>query len=150
MAESRYNASANRYVDTSTGRFISFQTEAKIQLRLQRIVKAAQQARAGNLRAVGYLISTIAKGKIQRSQRKSLPGQPPTTRRGLLRRAIRYQVAPDKMSVVVGPAYSIIGTAGQPHEHGGRYKGEKFPERPFMGPALQEALPMIGPRYRVT
>jgi len=148
MQTSRYNANANRYVDTSTGRFISFQTEARLQLRLDRIAKAVERARAGNLRAVGYLIATLAKPKIKRSKRASLPGEPPTTRRGLMRKAIRYELAADKRSVVIGPAASIVGTAGQPHEHGGRYKGESYPERPFMGPALQEALPLIGPRYK--
>lgn len=149
MAETRYNANANRYVDATSGRFISFVTEAQIQLRLERIAKAAQRARAGNLRAVGYVIATLAKQKIVRSKAKSLPGQPPTTRRGLLKRAIRYELATDKKSVVIGPTYSLVGTAGKPHEFGGRYKGETFPERPFMGPALEEAIPLIGPRYKI-
>ncbi|MHB8953566.1 MAG: hypothetical protein ACYC4U_11400 [Pirellulaceae bacterium] len=150
MADSRFNASANRFVDSSTGRFIAFKTEAKIQLRLKRIVDAAERSRAGNLRAVGYLISTIAKGLIKRSKTQSPAGQPVTTRKGLMRKAIRYEVAADKKSVVVGPSFSIVGTAGEPHEHGGRYKGETFPQRATMGPALEQALPMIGPRYKVS
>lgn len=150
MADTRYNSSAHRYVDVASGRFISFQTEARIQLRLERIVKAAERSRRGNLNAVGYLISTIAKGLIKRGRQKSLPGQPPTTRRGLIRRAIRYEVAADRKSVVIGPASSLAGTAGQPHEHGGRYRGGRFPQRPFMGPALQEAIPLIGPKYKIT
>lgn len=150
MAETRFNANANRFVDLKTGQFIAFKTEARIQLRLQRITKAAQRAREGSLRSVGYLISNIAKQKIQRSKQKSQPGEPPTTRRGLLRKAIRYAVAANQKSVVVGPAYSEAGTAGEAHEHGGRYKGGIFPQRPFMGPALQEALPLIGPRYKVS
>lgn len=150
MAGTKYNASANRYVDTGSGRFISFKTEAQIQLRLERIVKAAERSRAGNLNAVGYLISTIAKGLFQKSKQKSQPGQPPTTRRGLMRRAVRYEVAADRKSVVIGPVASMVGTAGQAHEFGGRYKGGDYPIRPFMGPALQEALPLIGPRYKIT
>lgn len=150
MAGTRYNANANRYVDSSTGKFISFNTEAKIQLRLDRIAKTIEKARAGNLRAVGYLISSIAKEKIRKASRKSPPGDPPTTRRGLLKRSIRYELAADKMSVVVGPVASMVGTAGQAHEFGGRYRGADFPERPFMGPALEEALPSIGPGYRVS
>ena len=131
-------------------KLIAVDVNVRQQLRLQRIAKAAQRARAANLPSVGYLISTIAKGKIQRSKQKSQPGEPPTTRRGLLRKAIRYAVAADRKSVVVGPAHSVVGTAGEPHEHGGRYKGETFPQRPTMGPALQEALPLIGPRYKVS
>lgn len=129
---------------------VKVDVSVKQQLRLERIAKAAERSRAGNLRSVGYLISTLAKGKIQRSKTKSQPGEPPHTRRGLIRKAIRYAVADDRRSVVVGPAYSMIGTAGEAHEHGGRYKGETFPQRPFMGPALQEALPQIGPQYKVS
>ena len=148
MGDTRFNANANRYVDSSSGRFISFETEARVQLRLQRIVRAMERARAGSLNAVGYLVSTLAKGKIRRGRTASSPGQPPATRRGLLRRAIRYQVADDRKSVVIGPAYSIVGTAGEAHEFGGRYKGDLFPKRPFMGPALDEARPLIGPQYK--
>lgn len=144
----QFNANANRYVDSSTGRFISFETEARVQMRLQRLVRAMERARAGSLHAVGYLVATIAKGKIQRSRKASPAGQPPATRRGLIRRAIRYQVAEDRRSVVIGPAYSMVGTAGAAHEFGGRYKGETYPKRPFMGPALEEARPMIGPTYK--
>lgn len=146
--KTQFNASAHRYVDSSTGRFISFETEARVQMRLQRLVRAMQRARAGSLHAVGYLVSTIAKGKIQRSRKAAPAGSPVTTRRGLMRRAIRYQVAEDKRSVVIGPVASMVGTAGQAHEFGGRYKGERYPQRPFMGPALEEARPMIGPTYK--
>lgn len=148
MASTRYNSSANRYVDNSTGRFISFQTEANIQLRLERIVKAIGRAKAGSLPSVGYLISTIAKQKIQRSKEPSQPGSPPTTRKGLMRRAIRYAVAPDKQSVAIGPVASLVGQAGMAHEFGGKYRGSKYPARPFMGPSLDEALPQIGPAFR--
>ena len=137
-------------MDKSTGRFVSFQTEAKLQLRLERIAKAAARARAGNLRSVGYLVGNVAKRLIQKSSSKSQPGQPPTTRKGLLRRAIRYELASDKMSVVIGPTYSLVGTAGEAHEFGRRYKGADYPERPFMGPALQEVLPLIGPGYKIS
>lgn len=144
---SRFNASAGRFVDSS-GRFISFQTEARIQLRFERILKAVEKARAGNLFSVGYLVANIAKNKIKRSKYASEAGQPPATRRGLLRKAIRYAVAQNKESVVIGPVASLVGQAGMAHEFGGKYKGERFPARPFMGPSLDEALPQIGPKFR--
>lgn len=124
--------------------------EAKLQLRLERIAKAAERAKTGNLRSVGYLISTIAKQKIKRGRGASPAGSPPHTRRGVLRRAIRYGVTSDKNSVVIGPAYSLAGTGGQPHEHGGRYMGAMFERRPTMGPSLEEAVPLIGPRWTIT
>lgn len=146
--DTRYNASAGRFVDKSTGRFIAFETEAKVQLRLRRLMRTIERARAGSLHAVGYLVSSIAKGKIVRSGKAARPGQPPTTRRGLMRRAIRYAVAPDKRSVVIGPVYSMVGTAGAAHEYGGKYKKQRYPKRPFMRPSLIEAAPQIGPTYK--
>jgi len=129
---------------------VKISTDARMQLRLERIAKAMERARKGSLRSVGYLVSTIAKGNIRRSRKASRPGEPPSTRRGLLRRAIRYQVADDRRSVVIGPMYSMVGTAGEAHEHGGRYKGQTYPERPIMGPALEEARPKIGPTYKLS
>ena len=128
---------------------IQIKTDARVQLKLERIRRAAEKARAGYLRSAGYLVSMLAKKRIVRSTTKAPPGQPPTTRRGLLRRAIRYAVAADRQSVVIGPAHSLVGTAGEPHEHGGRYKGDRYPRRPFMGPALEEASPLIGPMYKL-
>ena len=150
VMDTRYDASSNRYRDAETGRYISFKMEAKIQFRRDRILKAIQRANEGWLNSVGYLISSTAKGLIKRSTREASPGEPPHTRRGLLRRAIRYRVASDRKSVVIGPTFSRVGTAGAAHEHGGRYKGETYPRRPFMGPALDEVLPRIGPKYKVS
>jgi hypothetical protein len=145
----RLDGTSNRYRDQETGRFISFRTEARIQTRLERLRRTIERANEGWLNAVGYLISTYAKRSIKRSRQQSRPGDPPTTRRGLLRRAIRYRVAQDRTHVLVGPTASKVGRAGEAHEHGGRYKGQRYPQRPFMGPALEQAAPQIGPRYKI-
>lgn len=146
--ETRFNANANRYVNAATGRFIAFAMEAKIQLRLERIQKAVQRAKAGSITAAAYVVATIAKGKIKTSQEKSQPGDPPATRRGLLRRAIRYAATQDKDLAVIGPAFPVVGTAGRAHEFGGRYKGSQYPERPFMRPALEESLDQFAGAFR--
>ena len=143
----RYNSGAARYMDTSSGKFIAFETEAKIRLRLDRLRKAIERAREGSLRPIGFIVSQIAKGKVKKSAVASPPGQPPHTRRGRLKFAIRYQMAQDKRSIVIGPAASKLGIAHKPHEFGGQYKGGRFPERPLMGPALEEAQSMIGPAF---
>jgi hypothetical protein len=145
-----YDVHSNRYRSAETGRYISFKTEAKIQFRRDRILRAIQRANEGWLNSVGYLISSLAKGRIKRSTRKAPAGEPPHSRRGLLRRAIRYRVAPDRRSVVIGPRFSVVGSAGAAHEHGGKYKGETYPRRPFMGPTLDEVAPRIGPKYTVS
>jgi hypothetical protein len=40
----------------------------------------------------------------------------------------------------VGPQFSVIGEIGNVHEFGGRYKGENYPARPFMAPALEAGI----------
>ena len=136
--------------------------DVQIRMREERLLKALERARAGSLRSIGYSISQIAKAKIKRGtptgksrgRRRELhpsrPGDPPHTRRGRLRFAIRYALAPDKQSVVIGPMASIVGDVARAHEFGGRYgktKAASYPKRPFMGPSLQDSLPRIGPHF---
>ena len=80
------------------------------------------------------------KGKIVARARAgaSRPGQPPHTRRGALRNAILYDV--NERSAIIGPRLSRIGQSGAVHEFGEIYKGTDYPERPYMGPALQASL----------
>lgn len=69
----------------------------------------------------------------------SPPGSPPYTgRRRFLKRAIRYAV--DERGAIIGPSYGLVGESGQAHEFGGTYKEAEYPERPFMGPALEKNL----------
>ena len=43
-------------------------------------------------------------------------------------------------AVVIGPSFALLGTAGKPHEHAGSFRGDSYPQRPFMGPALAEDI----------
>lgn len=136
-----------------------------------RLLRAAERAIKGNVRAAAFLVSQTAKasiktapksvatetqsgtkrnakgqfikgsGKKNKGRRKrvhSPPGTPPFTRRGKLKRAIQY--AADANGAIIGPAFSVVKTGGQPHEFGGQYEGEKFDRRPFMRPALEQNL----------
>jgi hypothetical protein len=64
-------------------------------------------------------------------------GSPPHSRRGLERRAERYDVDAEAESAVIGPRASVIGQAMQAQEFGGEYQGRKYPLRPSIGPALE-------------
>ena len=60
-----------------------------------------------------------------------------------------FYVEKQKDLVVIGPEESKVGTSGAAHEHGGRYKRQRYPKRPFMGPALeklQDRLPQFWAR----
>lgn len=103
----------------------------------RKIRKKAETGNFTSLRHAAAAIRLTARRSIRRSPKESAAGTPPHTRRGLLKRAILYNVDKAKMSAVIGPAYSIAGRSGSAHEFGGKYRGRKYPTRSFMGPALK-------------
>jgi hypothetical protein len=111
--------------------------------------RVRSRAQRGNLRSLahagGYLRKT-ARQSIKKRPRDSAPGTPPHTRFGLLRTAILYAVDKERRSVVVGPHVQIFGRLGVPHEFGTRFRGRRYPKRPFMGPALMKSRPVL-PRH---
>ena len=119
-------------------------TQTKTIVDPQEVVKATEKAAFRNFGHAAASISRGAKASIRKSKTPSQPGSPPTTR-GIpgknIRGAIRF--ARDKEGAVIGPMASLVGTAGEAHEFGGTYKGDEFDERPFMEPALQEAIPRM-------
>jgi hypothetical protein len=111
-----------------------------------KVAKAARRANIETLGHAGGYIRKVAQHSIKRSPKPSAPGTPPNTRRGQLRRAIRYaveKVGGAPVSVVIGPDVDVVGTSATAHEFGGKYRREKYPKRPFMGPALKETQPKL-------
>ena len=104
----------------------------------RQVLAAAERAARRTFARAAYRIMRDAKASIERSAEPSLPGDPPHTRRGQLRRAIRYDATKD--GAVIGPLASMMGGAGAAHEFGGAFRREQFPARPFMGPALEREL----------
>lgn len=105
----------------------------------KRVTAAADKAAFKNFAHAAARISKDAKASIENAPGPSSPGSPPHTHRGsFLRRGIRF--AADKQGAVIGPMASVVGEAGSAHEFGGEFKGNDFPERPFMGPALDQNL----------
>jgi hypothetical protein len=103
--------------------------------------KVRKKADAGNFKSLNHAAAAIrltARRSIRRSPKESAAGTPPHTRRGLLKRALLYNVDKSRMRAVIGPAYSIAGRSGSAHEFGGRYYGRKYPKRSFIGPALRK------------
>lgn len=114
---------------------VSVQTTVKPQV----VEKAAERAAFKNFGHAAARISKDAKATLLKAEGPSEPGTPPHTHRGaFLRRAVRF--AADKKGAVIGPRESIVGEAGSAHEHGGDYKGQDFPQRPFMFPALEKNM----------
>lgn len=106
------------------------------------VEKAVEKATFRNFSHAAASISKDVKSTLEKAAGPSAPGTPPHTHKGqFLRRAIRY--AADKEGAVIGPMASIVGQAGAAHEFGGEFRGADYPERPFMEPALERALPRL-------
>lgn len=109
----------------------------------QKVMRKAKSATGRYLGRAGATVRKVASWSIRKRAQASSAGQPPHTRRGQLRRSILYAVDRLGGSVVIGPASSRVGTSGKAHEFGGRYRRERFPARPFMGPALSKIEPSL-------
>ena len=100
-----------------------------------------RRAAEGSIRSLehaGAALRLTARRSIRRSRKASPPGQPPHTRRGQLKRALRYAVEKERERVLIGPTYTVVGRSAAAHEFGGRYKRQVYPKRPLMGPALMK------------
>ena len=95
------------------------------------------------LKRAGAYVRRVAQRKVVTSPKPSLPGQPPHSRRGLLKRGLLFGVEPDGESVLVGPGFRFVGESMSAHEFGGKYRKERYPKRPLMGPSLKESVPHL-------
>lgn len=141
-------------------------TDVKIVDETRKVTQATERAKYRNVRHAAASIRKEAiasikpapKGERRRARRRkgkivararhasSPPGSPPYTNRGQLKRAIIY--AADKDTAIIGPRYSAVAASSQAHEFGGTYKGQQYPERPFMGPALEKNLDRFATSFR--
>ena len=95
------------------------------------------------LRRAGAYVRRVAQRKVVTSPKPSLPGQPPHSRRGLLKRGLLFGVEQGGKSVLVGPGFRFVGESMSAHEFGGKYRKEHYPKRPLMGPSLKESIPHL-------
>lgn len=109
----------------------------------RKVLRRGESATGRYLSRAGATVRKVARWSIRQRQTASAAGLPPHTRRGQLRRSVLYAVDRMSRSVVIGPSANVVGTSGKAHEFGGRYRHEKFPQRPFMGPALRRVEPSL-------
>jgi phage gpG-like protein len=105
------------------------------------IDKVKAKVKQGNFKSLGHAgaaIRLVARRSIRKRKSASMPGTPPNTRRGQLKRSILYSLDKQRGVVLIGPDYEVVGTAGKAHEFGGLFRREVYPKRPFMGPALEK------------
>ena len=111
---------------------------------LARVARASKEV----LNRMGAYVRTAARRKVKTSERPSVPGAPPHTRHGALRRGILFGLERGGTSVVIGPSEKFVGTSASAHEFGGAYKKERYPKRPLMGPSLKESAPHLTKMWR--
>jgi phage gpG-like protein len=108
-----------------------------------KVLEAAHRATTRSLAKAAYAIFRTAQEEITTAAKPSEAGQPPHTRKGQLRRAERYDVDAAAEVAVIGPRFSMVGASAEAHEFGGEFRGDKYPARPFMGPALERNRDLI-------
>ena len=116
---------------------------SRSQFDVEAVRKRAEQGSFRSLSHAAAAIRLTARRSIRKSASYSAPGTPPHTRRGLLRGAIVYGVERHLNRALVGPTYERVGTSAMAHEFGGKYRKERYPKRPFMGPALEKLTPRL-------
>lgn len=119
-----------------------------------KVRRAVNRGKRRALSRAGTFIRQRAKTSIRKRKRSSLPGQPPSSHTGLLRKFILFGYDRRSDSVVVGPVgFRRVKRAGAPNvlEFGGRTtvetkrRGKKkqkrvvrIAARPYMRPALEK------------
>ena len=105
-----------------------------------KVIAAVERGNLVALRRAGAYIRKAARNRVSQSEHSSIPGSPPNTRRGLLKNSLLFGVEKGSTTVVIGPAKTFIGTSMRAHEFGGRYKKQRYPKRPLMGPTLENSV----------
>ena len=108
------------------------------------------KAQRGNFKSLGHAAASIrlvARRSIRRRKSAAMPGTPPNTRRGQLKRSIMYSLDKQRGVAIIGPDFDVVGAAGKAHEFGGRFRRERYPKRPFMGPALEKVKDRLPPMW---
>lgn len=111
---------------------------ATIQSQQDSVLNAVKSRSRDAMAHLAAKVRLAAQSSITTSEEPSPPGSPPHTREGQLRRAIVFSVG--ESDAIVGPRASVVGPIGELMEFGGEFFGQDYEARPFMGPALEEAI----------
>lgn len=116
---------------------------AKVEFDEDGFVARVAKASLAVLRRMGAYVRRAAQHKVRTSEKPSLPGTPPHSKTGALKRGILFGVEKRRQSVAIGPSERFVGESMSAHEFGGRYRKERYPKRPLMGPTLKESAPRL-------
>jgi len=121
------------------------------------VLSAADRASRKVLGKFGAYVRRTAKQSIRKRKRPALPGSPPSSHTGLLKRHIYFFADAQSRNVVIGPIrLSGRASGGEaPHalEEGGMVsiagkRKVRIQPRPFMGPAMEKEKPQLPQLWR--
>jgi len=118
------------------------------------VIRAIDRTARRVLSKFGAYVRQRAKTSIRKRKKISLPGHPPHSHTGLLRRFIFFGYDASRRSVVVGPVAFRRGTSTVPQilEYGGIVRRDgrrmRYRARPYMRPALQKEMPKLSSLWR--
>lgn len=93
------------------------------------------------------VIGSTGRRRKKKFYKPSPAGSAPGTATGRLRRSIFFEADDRAKSFFVGPRASTADQVAKAHEFGGNYKGQSYPARPFMKPALDKNLHRLGGQF---
>ena len=94
--------------------------------------------------AAGYIYKA-ARNSIKRRKSSSLPGEPPHTQTGVLKRGIAYDVDKGRQTAVIGPTQSAVGIIAHTHEFGGTEAPKRPGDRGAPKPRFRLVIGGFGP-----
>ncbi len=115
--------------------------------KVQRLIDSKRRK---TLSRFGAFVRTRARSSIRKRKKISIPGQPPSSHAGQLKRLLFFAWDFKTNSVVVGPVPFRRGVAPRLLEKGGsalienksgKRRSARYSPRPFMAPALRHELP---------
>lgn len=117
--------------------------KTRIKLDTGKVRRAVQKSNYTSLNHAAAALRLIVRRSIRRSKKPGPAGQPPRTRRGQIKRAIKFDVDPKRAIALIGPDAEVVGDSAKAHEFGGRYRGEQYEQRPFMRPGFDIIRPRL-------
>jgi hypothetical protein len=99
------------------------------------VIDAATKAERQQLSKWGAYVRTRSKQSIRKRKKVSLPGQPPSSHEGSLKRLIFFAYDKQDAEVVAGPLLFSSRPGADLLEFGGRRYGKSYKARPYMRPA---------------
>lgn len=105
-------------------------TSVRVDFDMGRVEKAVAVGDRLARSKAGQAVRRQARSMIRKNRRPSLPGRPPHTRQGRLRRSILYSAPATEPEVIIGPAAHIVSRTGHYHEFGGM-QIRRFPRKKY-------------------